>query len=431
MRFPFLPLQQRRKEDFVGWAREHAVFFDKPDGLHADIEQLSCLDKLLEGKRIVYLGEEDHWIHEKYGYRLLMLRYLLSRGWNCIGEELGWSDGLRVGRYFQTGDEANLERIATFGYRGDERAEREDKPTGILKDSALHYPAQAFQAEHIRFVRALRGVRNGESLRYFGFDINAAAGGGYADIVELLSESPQTEALQTLRDMLKQVEGETLERERERLQRCCSFAENSRQELSKALGGARFAELRQNIAVLRDSVDFYSLAHPAKAYKALNIAMAAREEAMLRNVKHVLSQMKSDDKLVLMGHNRHLCRNGERIAQTGATPGGGKTSALGTAIARICPAEVFAVWMLNEKGTSAQPFSSLKKEYGRRGDTLNTLLAAVGASYFLPFDNDPRAALLRRNFRIAGLYDTIFCTKMAEQADALFFVREVSPLTVF
>ncbi len=39
--------------------------FDPLDGMNADIEKLSFLDDLLAYKRVVYLGEEDHWIHEK------------------------------------------------------------------------------------------------------------------------------------------------------------------------------------------------------------------------------------------------------------------------------------------------------------------------------------------------------------------------------
>ena len=100
-------LKQPRKreiDNFVAWARKRAVTFDSLEGAHTDIEKLSFLDELLEGKRIVYLGEEDHWIREKNSYRLLLLRYLFSRGWRWLGEELGWSDGMRINRYLETGE---------------------------------------------------------------------------------------------------------------------------------------------------------------------------------------------------------------------------------------------------------------------------------------------------------------------------------------
>ncbi|HEX3043266.1 MAG TPA: hypothetical protein VHY08_00815, partial [Bacillota bacterium] len=65
-------------EAFISWAREHALRTDSLDAQNAEIEKLSILDPLLARKRIVYLGEEDHWVHEKSDYRLLLLRYLYS-----------------------------------------------------------------------------------------------------------------------------------------------------------------------------------------------------------------------------------------------------------------------------------------------------------------------------------------------------------------
>ena len=109
---------------FVEWAREAAVFVGDfaDDGF--EVERLAFLDEALEGKRIVYLGEPSHWIHEKYPYRLLMVRYLFSRGWRHLGEELSWSDGKRVDRYLETGDPAQLDRVTAYGYEGANRPDR-------------------------------------------------------------------------------------------------------------------------------------------------------------------------------------------------------------------------------------------------------------------------------------------------------------------
>ena len=54
--------RRRKIEAFIAWAREQAVTFDCLDGKDTDNEKLSFLDELLEDKRIVYLGEEDHWL---------------------------------------------------------------------------------------------------------------------------------------------------------------------------------------------------------------------------------------------------------------------------------------------------------------------------------------------------------------------------------
>ncbi len=59
------------------WARERAIALD-PLGPDIALERLAPLDELLSGKRIVFLGEFEHFVHEKYDYRLLFLRYLDS-----------------------------------------------------------------------------------------------------------------------------------------------------------------------------------------------------------------------------------------------------------------------------------------------------------------------------------------------------------------
>ncbi len=85
-------------DKFSAWAQKQAIDIDPLDGAGFNIERLSSFDELFTNKRIVYLGEEDHWIHEKIEYRILMLRYLFSRGWRHVGEEIGFSYGLRLDR---------------------------------------------------------------------------------------------------------------------------------------------------------------------------------------------------------------------------------------------------------------------------------------------------------------------------------------------
>ena len=79
----------RSAREFKAWASDRAIRLDIPLQSEPNLKRLAALDSPLENKRIVYLGEPDHFIHEKYDYRLLMLRYLISRRWNQIGEEIG------------------------------------------------------------------------------------------------------------------------------------------------------------------------------------------------------------------------------------------------------------------------------------------------------------------------------------------------------
>lgn len=435
----FLHNWQQPKEQeilsFYAWAQEHAVVFNPLDAENIDIERLSFLDPLLVDKRVIYLGEEDHWIHEKNEFRLLLLRFLISRGWKFIGEELGWSDGLRINKYLETGDQSYLHRIATYGYRGDLRSDREDKPTGILKDTWENYPEEAFASEQLSIIQTLFKLNQGfplgsPRLHYFGFDLDSLAGGGYADLAQLLSFLPSIPLLEKLQKLLARVPGETLKAEIDRLNLALTWIIDRQLVLEKKLGDQIYAHLHQWTLTLRDSFAFISLANPATDFRRLNKALAAREEAMFRHVKFILSQMNSDDKLILLGHNRHLSKEYKLIKNPGAAPPGGKlVPSLGTFLNRLLPNQIFSIWMLHNQGRSSQPFKNLPSEYHSQPGSLNAILSKIGEAFVLPTNSaDPRAHLLSREMAIVGLYNVLFRTVIAKQADAIFFTRQVSPL---
>jgi hypothetical protein len=59
-------------EDFLAWVQESAIKLDTLEWRSVDLNELSDLDKLLEGKRIVFLGEPDHYVREKYDFQLFL-----------------------------------------------------------------------------------------------------------------------------------------------------------------------------------------------------------------------------------------------------------------------------------------------------------------------------------------------------------------------
>lgn len=420
---------------FSEWASESAVIFDPSDLGSTDIEALAPMDELLRGKRIVYLGEEDHWVREKNEYRLLLLRYLISRGWRIIGEELSWADGLRVNRYLQTGDESHLQRVATYGYRGGVRTERDDRPTGILKDTWQNYPVEGFAVSQIRLAQGLRAVNSHLAatdcpLRFFGIDLDGTFGGGYEELNDMLSTSPQTLLVAELRKRLALCSGETLSEEIERIDRLRLLIAAQRAELFDTLGETRFEELEHWTSLLRDGLEFARVANPATDWAILNQAMAQREQSMQRHVMQLLDSLHPDEKVVLMGHNRHLAKNDAAIrGQGGAPPGGRQVPSLGTYLHRRFPDQVYSIWMLWERGRSAQPYTWLSSEYKSVPGSLNAILATVGDAFLLPVvSSDPRARLLTTEQEITGIYGVPFRTVIAEQADAVFFFRQVTPM---
>jgi hypothetical protein len=136
------------------------------DGEFGDVAPFGVLNHLADNARVAFLVELDHCIHERHEFRLLCIRYLVSRGWRWIGEELDWRQGERTDAYLSTGDDSLLEPIDDGNWY------TSGVLAGTTADPALR---AAMNDERQAFARALR--RTVPSARYFAFDV----GGGDAD----------------------------------------------------------------------------------------------------------------------------------------------------------------------------------------------------------------------------------------------------------
>jgi erythromycin esterase-like protein len=409
--------RRRALEDFRAYASEHAIAFSDLEAIDENARRLSILDPLVAEKRFAYIGESDHFIHEKYAYRLAMLKYLAGRGFTHLGEELGASDGMRIDRFVETGDESQLERVTIYGYSGASRTDRDDTPAGILRASfGDAYPTALFAAEQKRFAHGLRKI----GVRFFGFDIDPLPGGGYEDLAEIFDSMPADATVDRIRNALQRVPGETIDEEIARLDNALRLIEDHGPDA-----------LRHSAICLRDSFEYVRITYPAKTFDALNPGMAFRERYMHRQVDRMLGQMRADEKLALMSHNMHLCRTPDAVAESdaGAGPGGKTDPPLGAWLAARYPAEIFSVWMLIGRGRDSQPFPTLSKEIKEKRGTLNALLGEIGDCFILPIDpTDERARLLTENVEITHDGNGGVRTALARQADAIFFVRNVTPL---
>jgi erythromycin esterase-like protein len=389
----------RERRDFLAWARERAIHVDLLGG--PDPTVLTALDPLLDGKRIVYLGEANHFIHEKYAYRELFLRHLVARGFRFVGEELAWTDGVWIQRYLESGDEACLDRVAAYGYHGAPRNDRDDAPKGILGRLVEKQPEAALGFEQRRFDATLRAISEdlpvGEKLHFFGFDVDYVPSAGYEVFEPWLDAAAGAEdgAVATLRQCVARVPGETKLEESERLEGAVAEIDARREEL------------------------------------VLGPAMALREELMVEHVREVLSSLADGDRLVLMSHDHHLARDDDGILEPGGGvgPGGGRAPSVGCAIARAHPEDVFVVWMLEAEGRDASPLPGWDGRVRCPRGSLNRWLAQVGDAFALPIrTDDPRARLLRKALRYTTMNGARMRAVLPDQADVLFFVRRVTPL---
>ena len=240
-----------------GWIGGHAVRLDpvtyEPDA--KDAARLARLDAALGEAKVVFLGETNHFVHEKADFRLWWLRRLAGRRPLVVGEELSWSDGHHVWRYLRTGDPAHLDQAATFGGTGYRRADRDDQPTGISKASYDAYPTALFKAEQARFyhgLRALPGIR-----RFFGFDIDAP-GAGYLDLRRHAHNDP------SFWRRLQRVRGESITDEADRLEHALTMLPDDD------------SELRADLAATITSLRYTQMANDAADYEAARLAAAVR-----------------------------------------------------------------------------------------------------------------------------------------------------------
>lgn len=389
---------------FVGWARQAAI--PLPNPLWATPELTGFLAGALARKRILFLGEADHFVREKIDYRLAFAEAALPAGFDWFGEELGWSDGLRIDDYLHGRQDASLERVTLFGHRGEARSDRDDSPTGILRASYEKPADEGLRFEHERLLRGLRDLaRRSVKLRFFGFDVDGIPGGAYSDLAHL--ELP-----------IERVPRETLSEEVERLTR---FLEG-RDDLDPLA--------RVSLRTLRDSLEYTALAHPAPSYAALAPAMAYRERVMHRHVDFMLESLPPDHGLVLWGHNHHLARDDSSIVSSGGVgPGGDTEVSLGHHLNERHRDEIYVVWMIFGRGEDSQPLPGLSRKLRPSRRSLNALLRRVGGNFLLPTRSDARPARrLDRATRVYHLYNSHVSVPVAEQADAICFIDEVSPL---
>jgi len=129
------------------------------DGEHGDISALRGLDEIASNARVAFVGEMDHFIQQKYEFRLMCIRYLATRGWRWFGEEIPARQGSRADRFLQTGDVRLLDPV-------------EEPPwftTGVLANP--RQPTAALDRAQRDFMIRVRRVV--PTARWFGFDADA------------------------------------------------------------------------------------------------------------------------------------------------------------------------------------------------------------------------------------------------------------------
>jgi len=411
---------------FAAWAAERGVRLDSLDPRADRSEALAFLDDALAGKRVVYIGETDHFVAERMECRLILLRELVKRGYRRIGMEMGWSDALRMDAYLRTGDESWLDRVALYGYRGDLRTDRVDEIAGWT-DEASSELMEPVTAEARWFLTELRRVAaelpptppEGEHLRWFGYDSSFRPGGGYADARDVLSPRAADPTVAEALRRLERVPGESRLEEAQRLEDLVGWLDGRAADLEPLLGpGLR--EVRRSLLRMADAFRFLDGLQDVEDQAARLAALAAREERMDHNVDELLAEWPPDAKVVLLGHALHLSKDSEAIRP----PGYAMWRSIGTHVAQALPGEVYGIWLLHDRGRHGVPRADPPvRSYRSPADSVERVLAGVGPLLLLPLGSgDPREAWLEDE-RVVSFGGSPGRAVLPRQTDCLFFVE--------
>jgi erythromycin esterase-like protein len=430
--FSSVGLAQSTGEEIVSWVRENAVGLDYEEWHDVDIEDLSFLDEELDGKRIVYLGVPDHWVHEKYDYRLMLIHYLFARGWGYLGMEMDYSDGVRVNRYLATGDAAHLEGVALYGYTGGKRGDRDDTPDGFpgIKNRVFR---SAFVSEERRFLAALRLMNETRPsdqprLQWFGFDVGLFPSVGYEEAQAVLARHPEDPMTREILDLMKRVAGESRIQEAERLEKLAELLADKSRGVERILGEVDARELTRTVQHLADTYRFCEAAKEGTRTMKWLHGLQDRETSMAWLMDEILEGLPSDAKVILMGHNLHLSKSSDEITiGPVGSPAPTMWASIGTHLAQRYPDEVYSMWMLYDHGRHGTVLQAEGvEELHSNPAAVEHLMAKVGSTFILQLTSDDKKGPFYRqkhNFLQNG---SIASCLLPAQTDAVFFVREVT-----
>jgi dienelactone hydrolase len=423
------------REAFLSWARRAAVPLpaspEEPFGERAQ----AALDRMLEGKRFAFLGEPDHFIVDKYPFRLMLIRYLFGCGWRHVGMETGRSVGWRVDRYLEAGDASDL---STEGAESPHAAE-----AAILGKLLEFLDAHEFSffPEQLRRISESRAPRMAR-LHYWGYDLDCGVPLGSVKPIQSLLEGQAGSQVHELLSALDRLRGLSTDEQLAQIEAIQDHLTASADILPKGT----FGELQSWLAFLHDSVAAEKRPRANQDSRAFRRWWAQREHFLMRFLDAIVDGLSGAEKLILLGHNVHLSKEaanlhfhpqfsrfwglrswlrawGYRIFFKLAGWPMNMGDSVGAHLHRRFPGQVLSLWMLYGQGSSMA--SKGPRTMRMHGDTVESLLAQVGDRFLLPLnDIDPqaRAILSHANVLMGGAYAS---TDLTAQADAIYFVRDV------
>ncbi|QRN94237.1 erythromycin esterase family protein [Archangium violaceum] len=415
------------------WVRANSTGWSDPESTQLEPRVAERVDAMIGDARIVYLGEPDHYIHEKYPYRLALLRHLFARGFRHVGMEMGTSDAARIDRFLELGDPASLERVVLHGYSGATPQERRELERFQPRTESDREATTAFAAEEKRFAHAMRELSESrapgtERLHFFGFDTEGILGGGYQDLRDTLAPHADRAEAQGLLARLALVEGESLGDEALRVFKLAEEVREDPAPYRAAFGEAVATRLLEQLDALSESFVFQLGRLQSRTLADRHRFYARREEFMHKTLDRWL-EAHPGEKLILLGHNTHLSRDSSTLR---AGPSDGEHEpmwrSIGTHVVEPRPQEVFVFWLLAPEGEHLMPDGRqpVTRRVPLREGSVEAALAPHGDAFLLDLRQRPPGTLLDE-VTDYGNPSSYAHGPVGRNADAVVFFRKISP----
>lgn len=314
--------------------------------------------EMAKGKRLVFLGEPDHWIKEKGQYQLEVIEQLTSHGFNVVVNERSHEDSKFINEFVQTGVESLLDRCGECGYKGPSWVERDI--SGILagtEELKADYRDRMKKNDDF-FYKGLRRIYVQTPFEYQGYDVDKIPGILFDSLdpySKKLSSSNNTNCIE-VGELLKRSSTGSIAEEANNLR--LLPAALSKCDLGSHFDKSEIADLENLLKQTSESIFFMEIAYSSPSDEELMASYAKREETMFRHLDTLLSN--PSNKVIVLGHNAHLPldhmeykrlvkHEGNEIEVPG-------WFSLGSYLNQKYPNESLAIWMLYAGGTHSPMF---------------------------------------------------------------------------
>jgi erythromycin esterase len=403
---------QSNRAEWIAWARDHhhpiASIVTTPNDQYADLQ---FLRGVLDGRRIVELGESGHGVAEFSQAKVRLIKFLHEQmGFDVMAFESGLFECYMANQLTGTG--AQMMQSSIFGVWFTEDVKelfnyiKETQQTArplILAGFDTQTSSSAGTAQRPRFFHSvIDAVDRDYALEVFNVDTETIAGlrSGAAYAV-----ANETRLLEFYERLLK-------------------FLQDRRAELAAAFPG----DPRPMIAE-RSAFSVIQFVRQLAAGSNNPRITEIRDSGMAENYTFLARQLYPDRKIITWAHNFHI-----RHANASAS---GSTT-MGTFIAERFRGELYTMGLYMNRGTAAFNDRSVYAIQPAQADTMEGVLAAVGPpNLFVDFLNQTRQT------GNAWFFDRILTREWGtsnvtmaprDQYDGVLFIDSVNPpryVTVF